>query len=201
MTLVFGLTGGIATGKSTVAAYLSEAGIPIVDADVASKEVVKKGTKGLASIAEIFGDDVLLADGNLDREKLGDIIFSNDDARMKLNDLLHPRIFEWVEAERDRLIEQGAPIIMLDIPLLYETNYESEVDQVILVYTTPDIQVNRLMARNHLTKEAAMERIDSQLPIEDKKGQADIVIDNSFSREETYAQLDDWLNKMGISLA
>ena len=201
MTLVFGLTGGIATGKSTVAAYLSEAGIPIVDADVASKEVVKKGTKGLASITETFGDDVLLADGNLDRGKLGDIIFSNDDARLKLNDLLHPRIFEWVEAERDRLIEEGAPIIMLDIPLLYETNYESEVDQVILIYTTPDIQVNRLMARNHLTKEAAMERIDSQLPIEDKKGQADIVIDNRFSREETYAQLDDWLNKMGISLA
>lgn len=196
MTLVFGLTGGIATGKSTVAAYLTKAGIPIVDADIAAREVVKKGTKGLASIVETFGPELLLEDGNLDRKKLGSLIFGNDEARLKLNGLLHPNIFEWIEAEKEALIKQGAPIIMLDIPLLFETTSDYKVDQVMLVYTTPEIQLSRLMARNHLTEKEALERINSQAPIDDKKGWADIVIDNSFSLEETYAQLDDWLKNV-----
>ena len=196
MTLVFGLTGGIATGKSTVAAYLTKAGIPIVDADIAAREVVKKGTKGLASIVETFGPELLLEDGNLDRKKLGSLIFGNDEARLKLNGLLHPMIFEWIEAEKEALIKQGAPIIMLDIPLLFETTSDYKVDQVMLVYTTPEIQLSRLMARNHLTEEEALERINSQSPIDDKKSWADIVIDNSFSLEETYAQLDDWLKNV-----
>lgn len=193
---ILGLTGGIASGKSTVSNYLASKNIPIVDADIGAREVVEVGTEGLQSIVTHFGKEVLSEDGSLNRKKLGAIIFDNETKRELLNQLLGTNIREWILTKVADYRRQDIPLLVLDIPLLYEASYQEVCDAVMVVYTPPEIQLERLIKRNGLTTKEAQGRINSQLSIEKKKQLADILIDNSNKIEDTYLQIDEWLDKM-----
>lgn len=193
MTFILGLTGGIATGKSTVARYFQEKGIPVVDADLGARAVVAIGTPGLRSIQETFGPEVIQEDGSLDRKKLGEVIFSDEEKRSLLNSLLREAIRTWIQEETEKHIAAGAPLVVLDIPLLFEAGYEEACDAVMVVYVPEEIQEKRLMQRNGLSSREARQRMASQLPIEEKRQRADVVIDNSRDLAQTYRQVDDWL--------
>ncbi|WP_414055157.1 dephospho-CoA kinase [Macrococcus equi] len=185
---VIGLTGGIASGKSTVAKYLSDQGFVIIDADIASRKAVEVGTEGLAQIKKAFGDQVIRLDGSLDRKALGNIIFNDSSEREKLNKIVHPRVRDIMENEKQNALMQGK-IVVMDIPLLYENHLEHTVDEVWLVYIPLNIQIERLMLRNNLSQKEAQARIASQMSLEEKKEKADKVIDNSGSIDALHEQL------------
>ncbi|EAH4442628.1 dephospho-CoA kinase [Listeria innocua] len=189
MGKTIGLTGSVATGKSTVSNLIQQAGIPLVDADVAARKVVEKGTDGLVEIVAYFGKDILLEDGTLNRAKLGEIIFQDKEKREKLNEITHPRVKDYMLNERERFFEAGEKVVFFDIPLLFESHLESLVDQIIVVWTTPETELKRLMERNNLTKEEALARINSQMGIDEKAKKADFVIDNNESLEKTQEQV------------
>lgn len=193
MTYILGLTGGIATGKSTVSRYFSDKGYAVVDADVVARRVVEPGTEGLANIVAHFGTEIIQKDGTLNREKLGAMIFSDAEKRETLNNLLSAQIRRTIMADTETLVNANQPLIVLDIPLLYEAGYETHCDAVMVVYTTEAVQLERLMVRNNLTEEEALNRIASQEPIETKKDRADIVIDNNGPLNHTYEQVETWL--------
>lgn len=188
--MIVGLTGSIATGKSTVSRMLQEAGIPVVDADIAARQVVEKGTPILKKIEKTFGKEVIQADGTLDRAALGARIFEDEEARKQLNAITHPAIREWMDVERRRLEEQQHPVIVLDIPLLVENQLVDTVDEVIVVSVDEQTQCERLMKRDQLSKEEAQERIITQLPVKEKERHATYVIDNRHSERETLKQVN-----------
>ena len=186
---VIGLTGGIATGKSTVSALLEKAGAVIIDADRIARQVVKKGLPAYREIIENFGESILLPDGEINRSALGDIIFNDPQKKQLLNRIVHPH----VRKEQNRQlkgIEKKDPgaIVILDIPLLIETQTYRDLSEVIVVYAPEHIQMKRLMQREDISKSDALARIRSQIPIEEKKDKATIVIDNSGTRENTRKQ-------------
>lgn len=193
MTTIIGLTGGIATGKSTVTNYLRAQEIPVIDADDLSHRVVQPGEPGLALIKEHFGPHVILDTGELDRKALGKIIFGDKVQRQQLNELLHPLIAAEMDREIARLKQQGEMLIVLDIPLLFETDFGEKVDEVLVVYTPESVQLERLMTRDELSRTDAESRIQAQLSIEEKRCRADYVIDNSGSHAQTIQQVTEWL--------
>lgn len=187
--MIIGLTGSIASGKSTVANMLSEMGFPIIDADLVARVVVEKGTTTLKTIKEVFGTQVIHEDGTLNREELGALIFSDPSKRKQLNDIMHPAIREEMLVQRQQLVQQGHPVIIMDIPLLFESRLQSFVDKILVVTVTEQKQLERLMARNGFTHEEARLRIQSQLPLSVKEEGADAVIYNNETIEETKQQL------------
>lgn len=191
--LKIGLTGGIASGKSTVAKMISNYHIPIVDADKIARQVVEPGEPVFCQIIETFGEDLILPDGNLNRKKLGDMIFNNKEKRETLNQMIHPKIGETMMRKVKQYEESHQKSVVLDIPLLFESKLTHLVDKILLVYVNDDLQTKRLMERNHLTLEEAKSRITSQLPLFQKKAMSDYIIDNSGSREETQKQVHDVL--------
>lgn len=193
--MIIGLTGSIATGKSTVSRMLKEKGYPIVDADEISRLVVEPGSRVLTSIAEAFSADVLLPDGSLNREKLGSLIFNDKEKREKLNAIIHPAVRTEMIRQKEEWLEKGANTIIMDIPLLFESKLQSYVDKIIVVSAGPAIQRERLMERNGYSAEEADARINSQLPIAEKENGADAVIDNNGTLEETENQLDSLLRE------
>jgi len=190
--LIIGLTGGIACGKSTVAAMLAELGAFVVDADRIAREVVMPGEPALAEVAAVFGQAVIRDDGSLDRKKLGEIVFADPEKRKRLEAILHPAIRErmWATIRRVKADEPGR-IVVADIPLLYETGQEHLYDGVIVVYVPRVVQIERLLQRNpELSEAQARERIQAQMDIERKKELADWVIDNSGDPEATRRQVE-----------
>jgi len=185
---VRGLTGSIATGKSTVAQMLKELGAEIIDADQISREVVQPGQTGWQQVANAF-PEVINPDHTIDRQKLASIIFADKTARARLEAIIHPLVFDRIRAQGELLERQGK-IVFADIPLLYETNCQEWLDEVWLVYVPEAIQLQRLMNRDHLSEAEALQRIRAQIPIEIKKQLADRVIDNSGSLWETKLQVD-----------
>ncbi len=181
--VIAGLTGGIATGKSTVAGFLKEAGARIICADRLARQVVEPGQPAYAEIIQTFGQEIILENGQINREALGDLVFNDPSARKRLDGIVHPHVFTAMQHR----IEAAAPddIVILDIPLLIETGMHLGLEQVILVYTPEYIQLKRLMERDGIGREAAMARIRAQMPIEQKRKHATIVIDNSFSLADT----------------
>jgi len=181
--IVAGLTGGIATGKSTVSHFLSEAGARIIDADKIAREVVEQGAPAYDEIRAFFGEEILLPNGDIDRERLGDIIFNDSDKKKRLDAIVHPRVFERSAALIAEIAarEPGA-VVILDIPLLLEADMDRDLAEVIVVYVPEALQLQRLMARDGIDEKAAMARIRSQMPIEEKRKRATRVIDNSGSR-------------------
>jgi dephospho-CoA kinase len=153
----------------------------------------------LAEIIRHFGTAYLLPDGTLDRKRLGALIFSDEEKRAELDALIHERIREWIHAEKARYIAAGHRLVVLDIPLLYEGGYQQSCDAVMVVYVPEELQLQRLMIRNHLDEKEAKRRISSQLSIEKKKKLADFVIDNSGTIAETGKQVSDWLRKYGYA--
>lgn len=198
MTLVIGLTGGIASGKSTVAHMFQKRGITVVDADVIAKEAVEKGMPAYRKIAETFGAGVLLDNGGIDRKKLGELVFQNEDKRMQLNAIVHPEVRKTMIKERDKAIQARERFVVLDIPLLYESGLEHLTDKVLVVWVPKELQLERLMERNSLSEKEALNRIHAQLSLDEKKKKADAVIDNSGSLKDTETQLhqllDTWSN-------
>ncbi len=188
--LCLGLTGGIATGKSTVSKMLVEKGFCLVDADLLAREVVEPGQPAFQKIVDHFGAHVLNPDGTLNRPELGKIVFSHRQSLQVLNRITHPRIERLVKARLRDLHEEGHPIL-LDHPLLFELGHESLVDVVAVVYADPPTQIERLMARNNLSRQEALARIDSQMDLGEKTVKAHYVIDNSGSKEETHRQVDE----------
>ncbi|MEK3980956.1 dephospho-CoA kinase [Psychrobacillus sp. FSL K6-2836] len=187
--MIIGLTGSIASGKSTVANMLMEMDFPIIDADVVARIVVEKGTATLEMIKETFGTEVIHEDGSLNREGLGEIIFSNPSKRKQLNDIMHPAIRAEMLAQKEHLMQQEHPVIIMDIPLLFESRLQSFVDKILVVTVTEQKQLERLMSRNGFTQEEAKLRIQSQLPLSVKEEGADAVIYNNGTIEETKQQL------------
>lgn len=189
--LLVGLTGSIATGKSTVSEMFRRKGAEIIDADHIAREVVEPGTEGLARIVREFGPGMLDEEGKLNRERLGARIFQNPAEREKLNRLLHPLIVDSMRAKTEKIKKEKDPDLLIwDVPLLIEGNLTQWVEAVILVYTPKEIQLERLMKRNALSKEEAEKRILAQMDIEEKKKYADYMIDNRGTLSETERQVD-----------
>ena len=166
LSLVIGITGSIATGKSTVSKMIKELGYTVVDADIVARVVVEPGEEAYQKIVEHFGEEILLANGEIDRKKLGDLVFQNEEKRLLLNSIVHPAVRKKMNEEKELAFRRGEKVVFLDIPLLYESNLTYMVDKVLVVYVDQTTQLERLMNRNHLTKEEALARITSQLSIE-----------------------------------
>ncbi|BEP29173.1 dephospho-CoA kinase [Helicovermis profundi] len=181
---IIGLTGGIASGKSTVSKVLKELGAIIVDADKIARDVVKKGEKSLEEIEETFGKEVINKDGTLDRKKLGKIVFSDYRKLRLLNAITHPRIKEKVYEEFEYYRNRNENIIFFDCPLLYESKYENDVTETWLIYVDKETQIDRLVKRDNIKKEEAIKRINAQKLLVDKIELSDIIVYNSFSIEE-----------------
>ena len=189
MKKIIGLTGGIASGKSTVSNWLLSQGYPVVDADIAARKVVEPGMPALEKIRKAFGDDVLLPDGTLDRKRLGSIIFANEEKRQTLNVIVHPAVREWMRQETERAFGEGASIVIMDIPLLFESKLTHMVEETILVYVTKETQLKRLMERDGYMEADALARIHAQMPIDEKKELADYIVDNNGPLSETIEQM------------
>ncbi|MDI3235518.1 dephospho-CoA kinase [Exiguobacterium antarcticum] len=192
-----GLTGGIATGKSTVSAYLQEQGVVVIDADLVARAVTEPGGLAYEEVKAVFPS--AFSDGQLVRAKLGDIIFHDSEKRLVLNELMHPKIRQQMLQQADEYEQAGQALIVFDIPLLLEGDWKQLVEQVVVVYCKADLQKKRLMERNQLTAEEAQARIDSQLDIEQKKRLADYVLSNEGTREALYQQIDQWLETVRMA--
>jgi dephospho-CoA kinase len=199
MSLVIGLTGGIASGKSTVSNMLKEMDITVIDADVEARLAVEKGEPAYQKIIAEFGDDILLDTEEIDRVKLGSIIFHNAEKRQLLNGIVHPEVRNRMHNQVEAAKVRGEQVMVLDIPLLFESKLTHMVEKTILVYVDRDIQLNRLMERNDLSLEDAEARISSQMPLSDKVALADAVINNNGSISETKKQVIEVLTGWGIT--
>lgn len=188
--MIIGLTGSIATGKSTVSAMLKAKGYPIVDADEIARLVVEPGNPVLAKIATAFGADILREDGTLDRGKLGARIFNNEADRLALNGIIHPAVRSEMIRQKEQWLKNGANTVIMDIPLLFESKLQLYVDRIIVVSAKPEIQLERLIARNNLSEEEANARIASQLPVIEKEKDADAVIHNNGTLRDAENQLE-----------
>ena len=193
---IIGLTGGIASGKSTVATELRKQNVPVFDADEVSRNAVAKGSKGLALVAEAFGADYLTSDGEMDRAKISQLVFSDKEALKTLEGILHKIVWDEAEAFLAEAREQKAKLAVLDVPLLIETKWHERVDLVWLVAVSKEQQIKRAMIRSGMTEEEVKARIAAQMSLEDKKKFADVVLDNSGALEETMAQVHAELAKL-----
>lgn len=193
-TKIIGLTGGIATGKSTVTKYLLEKGFIVIDADIVAREVVEVNKPAYNDIVKEFGEDVLNQDLTINRVKLGSIIFNNKDSRMKLNSIVHPRVTDEM-LEKINELSFYNNILFVDIPLLIENRENLEnnglkFDSIWLVYTTEEQQLERLMKRDNINKESAYSRITAQISIDKKIKNADVIIYNTRNESDLIEELD-----------
>ena len=193
--LKIGLTGGIASGKSTVLDFFKKKNVPYIDADVVAREVVDLGTPGLAAIRELFGDTVILDDGRLNREALGSIVFHNEEKRQLLNSCLKIHIRNRIMELTSQYEQGNTPILIYDIPLLIEGEWYIMMDEVWLVYVNETTQIERLMSRNGYTREDALARINSQMRLDDKRAYADIIVDNNGTPHDLTVQLNTIWNE------
>jgi dephospho-CoA kinase len=198
--LVFGLTGGLASGKSTVAAHLRARGVPVIDADLVAREVVAPGTPGLAAVVDAFGADVLAADGSLDRAKMAQRVFSDEDARRRLNSIVHPLIGAATAARVAELAARGELIVCYEAALLVENGLADAFRPLVVVAVDEATQVARAMARDGATEAQARARIAAQLPLAAKVAAADYVIDTSASKEDTSRRVDEVLAELARAL-
>ena len=187
-----GITGSIACGKSTVSDYLKEKGYTIIDADklghvaLTSEDVKRR-------LSETFGANILV-NNEISREVLGKLVFGNDNNLKKLNNIIHPKIKELILKLQEE--HENEDLVFLDIALLYEANFVDLVEKVAVVYVDEDVQLERLMMRNSLSKEEAIKRIESQMSPREKASLGDFVINNSYSKEDTFQQIDEILEKL-----
>ena len=181
---VVGLTGGIGTGKSAVSNILRRMGATVIDADEATRAVQARGSEGLRQLVEAFGPDILTPDGDLDRARLADLAFADPDARARLNGIVHPLVRQWMAERQQEAVERGDPVVVLDIPLLFEARGAGAFETVLLVYAPESAQLDRLVRLRGMTEEQARARIAAQLPIEEKRRLATHVIENTGSLDD-----------------
>ncbi|KAM7275784.1 hypothetical protein ACFE04_017650 [Oxalis oulophora] len=186
---IVGLTGGIASGKTTVSNLFKANAIPVVDADVIARDALKKGTGGYKKVVAAFGEDILQADGEVDRPKLGRIVFSDPQKRQLLNRLLAGYISRGIFSEILKLWVKGHKVIVLDIPLLFEAKMDKWTSPIVVVWVDPETQLKRLLTREQTSEEDARNRINAQMPLDVKKDKADIIIDNTGTFDDLKEQL------------
>jgi dephospho-CoA kinase len=193
---VFGLTGGIGSGKSTAAALFRERGVPVVDADELAREAVAVGSPGLAEVLAAFGPQVLAADGSLDRKQLGALIFGDAEARKCLNAITHPIVRRLSQERFAALDSEGVTLAGYDVPLLFEVGLDAVLRPIVVVVAREATQLERIVARDGISEEAARERLAAQLPLADKQKRADYVLYNNGTPEALGAQVDAVLEKL-----
>lgn len=191
-----GLTGGIATGKSTVTGLIESRGYKVIDADRISHELTQLAQPGYAQILSHFGNEILDASLRIDRKKLGQIIFSSVDQKKVLESILHPLIQERVQELKDEYEAHGASVLFYDVPLLFENNLSDQFDAVLMVWCQADIQLERLMKRNNLTEAEALARMQAQMPMTEKIRKSTYCIDNSGSEFELIMAVDVFLQQL-----
>lgn len=198
---VIGLTGGIASGKSSIAKLFTSQGIPVIDADRLARDAVAPGTRGLQAIVERFGERFLTPTGELDRPALGAVVFSDARARADLNAIVHPQVAALAAEKAAELAAQGHPWMVYEVPLLFENRLEAGMHATILVAVPEDTQTERLMRRDHCTKDEAQQRIEAQMPLAEKMKRATLVLDNSGSLRSSAKQLRElWQRLTGQSV-
>ncbi|MEY4480519.1 MAG: hypothetical protein RLZZ267_1197 [Bacillota bacterium] len=197
--MIIGLTGGIGSGKSTVSHLFVARGAKLVDADAIAREVVEFGSPILAEVVAAFGEEILHPDGRLNREQLGNLVFQNPALKKQLENILHPPIRQLIRTRMNEF-ESADPegLVVVDIPLLFESKLESMFEHVVVVYVPEEVQITRLIAREGWSEDVAKRRIATQMPIEDKRLRADTVIENQFSLEQTANQVDALMTKWGV---
>lgn len=197
MMRIIGLTGGIACGKSTVSGMLRSFGAQIVDADQISHQLTAPGGDALPLIREKFGDGVFAPDWTLCRERLAKKVFASEEARQKLNNILHPMVFRKMEEQIALCREKAAPLVVLDVPLLFETGGDKMAEDVLLVTAPEEIQIQRLKSRNGLSREEALSRIRSQMPTREKAARSRWVVDTNCPMSELEKKIhtlyQEWL--------
>ncbi|MBP2058790.1 dephospho-CoA kinase [Lactobacillus colini] len=197
MTYLLGLTGGIATGKSTADRFFIKKKIPVIDADQIAHELMLKGNSSYKLIVAHFGEGILAATGEIDRKKLGAIVFNNKNQLKKLNELTHPLILNNMEEKIGQYRANNEPLVILDIPLLFEGNLTNLCDATLLISAPVQLQLSRLMIRNSLSKQEAQRRIASQMPLSEKKKLADYVIENTGTINDLENKLSNLLKEIG----
>lgn len=187
--IIVGLTGGIASGKSTVAGFLSSAGAHVIDADQIAREAVEPGAPAFNAVVSLFGLTILGPDGGLDRKRLGDIIFNDPQKKARLEAIVHPWVRQRAAETTSRIVAQDSEaVIVQEVPLLFEVGMQNDLVEVIVVYVPESVQLERLMRRDGIDKKAALARIRSQMAIDEKRRRASIVIDNSSRVADTRKQ-------------
>ncbi len=195
--ILLGVTGGVATGKTTVVQMFEQLGTPLIDFDLLSRWVVKPGKPAWKEIVAYFGEQVLLEDRTLNRKKLSEIVFRDTEKRKKLEEFIHPRIQEeFVKLVKEYTAKNPDAIIQVDVPLMIEVNLQYLFHKILLVYMPEEMQIERLMKRDQISHEMARNIIRAQLPIEEKRGYADFIVDNSGTLEETRRQVDEIWKKL-----
>jgi dephospho-CoA kinase len=195
--LLVGLTGGIASGKSLVARIFRDEGAYVIDADRIVHDLLTPGRDVSREVQVHFGPSIVLPDGTIDRRKLGDIVFNNPIERAWLNQCIHPRVFEAYHAEIAHLRERRPDaIVVLDAALLIETGYHRRMDKVVVVVCAPGEQIRRMMERDRFTREQALTRIASQMPLEEKRASSDYIIENNGTREDAERRAREIFEKL-----
>ena len=194
--MVVGVTGGIATGKSAVVEQFRQLGAAVISADELAREIVRPGEEALVRLVARFGQDILQADGTLDRKALAEIIFADPAARQDLNQITHPAIARLAAARIASLQRQGEALVIYEAPLLFEAGAESRVDRVLVVTAPVEVQRRRLMARDGLDDQAAQARIAAQMPLADKVRRADFVVENAGSIDELATQVRELYGRL-----
>lgn len=189
MVKLVGLTGGVGSGKSTVAAILRELGAEVVDADEASHAVYEPGTPGFAAVVREFGQDYV-RDGRINRKALGELVFKDPRSLHRLNAIVHPLVREWMAKQTAEAVARGAEVVVQDVPLLFENKLEDLFPTTLLVWVPREVQVERLVIGRGFTRERAREVIAAQMPIDDKRSHATYVIDNTGTRQSTRTQVE-----------
>jgi len=197
---VIGLTGGIGSGKSTVSQLLAGLGAPIIDADKIGHEVFKPNTEAWREVVAAFGKQIITANSTIDRKKLGTIVFGNPEARARLNQIMHPRIYDVVKAQLEEYQRQGAAVVVLEAPLLLEAGWTSLVDEVWVTIASEDTVLKRLRERTGLSELESRTRIRSQLPTEKRIRQADVVIDTDCNLDELKAKVRELWQRLQINI-
>jgi len=194
---IIGLTGGVGSGKSTVAEMLRELGATVIDADQAAHEAYAPGTRGFEAVVAEFGPE-FVRDGAIDRQKLGALVFNDEAARLRLNAIVHPLVREWMAARTAEAFERGDEIVIQDVPLLFENGLEGLFSSVLLVYAPQDIQLERLVQGRRVPKERARAMIAAQMPIDEKRRRSHHIVDNSGTVEQTRKQVEEvWAQMSG----
>jgi len=194
---LIGLTGGVGSGKSTVAEMLRELGAEVLDADEAAHAAYEPGSPGFDAVVKEFGTDYV-REGRIDRRKLGELVFHDPDARRRLNAIVHPLVREWMVRRTAEAVERDVEIVVQDVPLLFESKLEQLFNSIVLVYVPEAIQLERLVEGRGIDPGRARAIIDAQMPIDEKRDRAHHVIDNSGTVEQTRSQVEEmWAQMSG----
>jgi dephospho-CoA kinase len=195
---LIGLTGGAGSGKSTVAGMFADLGATVVDADEATHAVYAPGTEGFDAIVDAFGPRYV-RDGHIDRKRLGDVVFNDEAARLRLNEIVHPRVREWMAARTAEAVERGAEVVIQDVPLLFENGLQNLFSSTVLVYARPQTQVERLVEKRGVSRDRAQSILAAQMPIDEKRPLATFVIDNDGSTDDTRRQVEEvWVRARSL---